>query len=148
MQPLIDGDLSKSCKVCGESKPLSEFHKNKQCSMGVVGTCRTCTGDRISRWYSDNRKRRQEVANEKNRKRKRQLVEHFGDKCLDCGQSFPQCVYQFHHLDPKEKDVNPSYAITQKPSKMWEELSKCVMLCANCHLIRHYGKEAINATTH
>lgn len=145
MQPLIDGKVCRECKV---EKELSQFHPNKQCAKGVVGTCRSCTRERISTWYSNNRARRQEVVNETNRKRKRKIVDHFGDKCLDCNQTFPQYVYQFHHLDPTEKDVNPSYAMTQRPSKMWEELNKCVMLCANCHLIRHHGKEAINATTH
>ena len=133
-QCLID---AKVCRVCKEEKPLSEYHKNKQCLGGVVATCRSCTGDRISQWYKDNRRRRQEAANTKNRERKREIVEHFGDKCLDCQQTYPQYVYQFHHLDPTQKDVNPSEAMTRAPERMWEEFNKCVMLCANCHIIRH-----------
>lgn len=133
---LID---AKVCRICKVEKDLKEFHPNKQCKGGVVGTCRLCTSERIGSWYADNRKRRQESANEKNYNRKREVVNHFGDQCFDCKQTFPQCVYQFHHLDPTQKDVNPSYAITSSPTKMWKELEKCVMLCANCHLIRHHG---------
>lgn len=128
----------KSCKKCGETKPLSAFYPNKQCSQGVTGTCRECTADRRNQWYADNRERRQEVANKANQDRKREAVEAFGDKCFDCGMTYKQCVYQFHHLDPKEKDINPSEAF-KSPRKMWEELRKCVMLCANCHMVRHYG---------
>lgn len=51
-------------------------------------------------------------------------------------------------LDPKQKDMNPSKALTLAKEKAWKELDKCVILCANCHKIRHFGKEAINATTH
>lgn len=137
-QALID---AKECRECKEVKPLPAFHPNKQCKLGVVGTCRSCTRERISKWYSDNRKARQEDANLRNYERKRKIVEHFGNKCADCNTTYPQCVYQFHHLDPKGKDVNPSYAMTKRPSEMWKELAKCVMLCANCHMIRHHGKE-------
>lgn len=116
--------------------------------MGVVGTCRDCTHKRTGKWYKDNRADRQQAANSRNQKRKRDVVDHFGDKCLDCNQTYPQYVYQFHHLDPNEKDVNPSYALTRRPTEMWNELSKCVMLCANCHMIRRFGKEGVDATTH
>lgn len=137
MQPLIDADVQvKTCRKCEEIKPLADFHPNKTCSKGVVGTCRVCTRERISKWYSDNRSERQEAANRRSRDRKREAVIQFFDRCKDCKQSFPDYVYEFHHLDPNEKDVNPSEAFS---SPKWEkELDKCVMLCANCHRIRHH----------
>lgn len=149
MQPLIDAITLKSCAVCKEEKELKDFYPNKQCSLGVTGTCRNCSRERINKWYSDNRKERQKAANSLNQKRKRLIVDHFGDRCLDCGNTYPQCVYQFHHLDPKCKDVNPSYALSKRPSEMWKELDKCVMLCANCHMIRHHytRKEGVNGST-
>ncbi len=149
-KPLVDAYSTKSCRICKEIKTLDNFHPNKTCSLGVVGTCKICSKIRIRGWYSDNRSRRQEYANIRNKKRKKEIVEHFGGKCLDCKQSFPQYVYQFHHLDPTQKDVNPSYAMNSTPSEMWKELDKCVMLCANCHIIRHrtVGKEGVNETTY
>lgn len=133
MKALID---CKSCRVCGESKPLSEFHPNKQCKLGVVGTCRSCTRERINKWYDDNRCKRREEARNRARKRKSEVVTKFGDMCSDCKLSFPQCVYEFHHLDPSMKDINPSVALS---APKWEsEFDKCVMLCANCHRIRHH----------
>lgn len=137
----------KQCTICKEFKPLTDYHPNKSCKYGVVGTCKVCYKIRITKWYSDNRSDRQEKANLRNRSRKQEAVDYFGNQCLDCKQSYPNYVYQFHHLDPTQKDVNPSYAFNS-PTKMWEELSKCVMLCANCHMIRHHGKEAVNETTH
>lgn len=147
MQPLID---AKTCRLCKEPKPLTEYHPNKQCKFGVTGTCKPCSALRVRQWYSDNRSRRQEASNSRNRDRKSKVVAHFGGKCLDCQQSFPQCVYQFHHLDPNVKEKNPSAYMSGRSDKMWNELSKCVMLCANCHLIRHHavGKEGVDATTH
>lgn len=141
---------TKTCRLCKENKPVSEYHPNKQCKQGVVGTCKVCYKIRITKWYSDNRSRRQEVANDRTRSRKALAVKMFGDKCHDCGNTYPQCVYQFHHLDPSKKDVNPSKSLTRGPTRMFDELKKCVMLCANCHMIRHYveGKEPVNETTH
>jgi hypothetical protein len=149
MQALIDAEKpSKKCNICSEVKPISEYYPNKQCKLGVVGTCKVCYKIRISNWYSENRSERQRAANSRNQERKEIAVKHFGGVCHDCNESYPNCVFQFHHLDPAGKDVNPSYAISSSPAKMWEELSKCIMLCANCHLIRHHRKEGVDATTH
>lgn len=138
---------SKVCRVCGIKKHYEHFHPNKTCAGGVVGTCRQCTNKKRQKWYDDNRQRRQGYANEKNRSRKLDAVQKFGDKCHDCGMSYPPYVYEFHHLDPSGKDVNPSKAMTYSVEKMWRELDKCVMVCANCHKIRHWGeKEAQDET--
>lgn len=139
MTPLIDGKI---CRVCNTLKSLSNFNKNKTCSLGVTSTCKDCTSKRVAEWYKSNRKKRQDRMNERNRKRKRLVVEHFGNKCLDCGRTYPQCVYEFHHLNPSEKDWNPSQSLSHSEERMWQELNKCVMLCSNCHKIRHFARES------
>lgn len=64
------------------------------------------------------------------------LVEALGGECSDCGGKFPLEVYDFHHVG--EKDFNPSYAISNRSiESVVEEISKCVLLCANCHRIHH-----------
>lgn len=134
---IVDADITKTCNVCKEVKLLKEFHPHKNCKFGVTGTCRSCNRERINKWYSDNRRHRQNNENRIRRNTKRLAVEYMGGECFDCKGVFPQCVYQFHHLDPTQKDFNPSNKRgfeTMKP-----ELDKCVMLCANCHMVRHYG---------
>lgn len=145
MQPLIDA--VKDCRKCGQTKPLAAFYPNKSCKQGVTGTCRDCSRERINNWYSQTRRKRQDSANSRNRSKKQMAVDYFGGKCMDCGNTYPNCVFQFHHLDPNEKDFNPSYAMAGGEERMWAELKKCVMLCANCHLIRHHGKEERNYAT-
>lgn len=137
IQPLIDIQF-KVCNYCLKEKPLVDFHKNKQCSYGRTGTCKVCLANKRSVWYNSNRARRQEEANNRNRQRKAYIVEHFGGICFDCQQQYPQYVYEFHHLDPTQKDVNPSKALSWREDRMWKELDKCIMLCSNCHKIRHY----------
>jgi hypothetical protein len=136
---VIDG--KKLCNKCDTWKVLSDYHNNKACSGGVTGTCRDCEWVRRKQWYADNRTRRQQLANERNQSRKQELVNRFGNKCFDCNSGFPICVYDFHHLDPSGKDMNPSAAMTLSEQKREKELAKCVMLCANCHRIRHFDRK-------
>jgi len=130
----------KLCNVCFKDKPYKDFHPNKSCTFGVTGTCRECNYLRISQWYKDNRAKRQLSANQRNRDNKAKAVEYLGGSCSDCFGVFPNCVYDFHHVDGT-KEKNPSAALAGSFDKAVEELDKCVLLCANCHRIRHFGGE-------
>lgn len=64
-----------------------------------------------------------------------------GNKCFCCNQSYHQSVYDFHHLDPSQKD----FGLGQKQSTIkWEivkrEIDKCIMVCANCNRLIHSGE--------
>ncbi len=79
---------------------------------------------------------------------RRQLREEYIDSkknvpCRDCGNSFPTICMDFHHVGDKD----PTLVKQRKSMKSWmkrwsikridEELDKCVVLCSNCHRIRH-----------
>jgi predicted RNA-binding Zn-ribbon protein involved in translation (DUF1610 family) len=70
---------------------------------------------------------------------KRRAIEYLGGQCADCGlQTDIVAVYDFHHKDGGEKTAGLSDFLTLKNwQRMQEELDKCVLLCANCHRIRH-----------
>ena len=71
--------------------------------------------------------------------RKLAAIAKMGGCCADCKQTFPPAVYDFHHLDPDEKEYNPSKLFSQKDQdRIDAELAKCVLLCSNCHRLRHY----------
>ena len=67
------------------------------------------------------------------------LVKSFGDKCQVCGNCYPQSVYDFHHLNPAEKEFGVgSQNTTRSKADTAREAKKCIMVCANCHrLIEH-----------
>jgi len=44
----------KRCSKCGEVKPVSEFHKNRQCKYGVHSNCKICVSDWHKTWYVKN----------------------------------------------------------------------------------------------
>jgi len=59
---------------------------------------------------------------------------------MRCGWSGNQAALQFHHKVSKEKD----FTIGNVANKSWDviklEISKCELLCANCHIIHHSSK--------
>ena len=72
--------------------------------------------------------------------RKRKAVQYLGGKCVDCGlQTDFMSVYDFHHKDAETKSDRVAELISHYRS--WEivqaELDKCILLCSNCHRIRH-----------
>ena len=87
-------------------------------------------------------RRCQTCLNKKRRLERRAFINEIKEKvpCLTCGEMDP-IVKQFHHVDPSTKLKRgsrqgvgglASSSITMKALK--EEIAKCVVLCANCHL--------------
>ena len=69
------------------------------------------------------------------------LVKAFGGKCQYCNQEFSEVVFDFHHLNPKEKSFGlASGSTTRAKSAYAEEAKKCCMLCANCHRLVENGE--------
>src|SRR5689334_12090525 len=66
--------------------------------------------------------------------------------CVICGESDSACI-EFHHRDGETKDFNVSDFVAPGygKSRILEEISKCIALCANCHRKVHAGR--IDTTT-
>lgn len=47
-------------------------------------------------------------------------------------------IFDFHHLNPSEKDVDWSKLRLKSDESIKNELNKCVLLCSNCHRKRHH----------
>lgn len=60
--------------------------------------------------------------------------------CSLCGYSKCNSALEFHHLDPKVKDKNISIAVkTCGLERLKKEISKCILVCSNCHKEIHAG---------
>jgi hypothetical protein len=115
---------SKKCSDCKEEKLLTEFYSKGD---RFQSKCKSCHNAYcIQRWI----------------KHKLDAIEYKGGRCFDCRQTFPYPVYEFHHLDPKQKDVAWNKLRLRSKKARQEELDKCVLLCANCHRIRHHEERA------
>ena len=64
------------------------------------------------------------------------LVEYKGGACLDCGFSYPDCVYDFEHRDPFQKSFNIGQKLHRPLEELKLEADKCDLVCSNCHRIR------------
>lgn len=115
------------CKICIEcknNKPLKEFYKRTD-KKNYASKCKKCANE----YYG---KRIKEV--------KLKMISYKGGKCRRCElllKDTHYSVFEFHHRDPKEKDINFAKIKYQKWEVIQKEIDKCDLLCANCHRITH-----------
>jgi integrase len=62
--------------------------------------------------------------------------------CADCGIMHP-AVLQFHHRDGKDGRRGVKHLVRTCRSEriITEEIAKCDILCANCHILRHHAEQ-------
>jgi hypothetical protein len=111
----------KNCVIC--SKKL-EGNQTIYCS-------RSCTMKKAGRWYKQQKDRAIQ--------RKKDLVNKLGGKCSKCDYNKNLAALDFHHLDPSKKEtpMNLSFLLKMNWEKCLKEVSKCILLCANCHREHH-----------
>ena len=77
-----------------------------------------------------------------NRKSKRKYLWDYKIKhpCKICGEDHPVCL-GFHHRDKTKKESDVSSLINRSWKKLKDEISKCDVICDNCHKKLHYNEE-------
>lgn len=61
--------------------------------------------------------------------------------CTDCGVQYPPPAMQFDHVrGEKIKDVSQICASRGAKEMLKVEITKCDVVCANCHAIRTYSR--------
>ena len=95
----------------------------------------------MRRWYQENKAKH--IGYVRNRDGK--IQEWFREykktlACEVCGESHPACL-DFHRRDPGEKRFSVSTR-RDRPSMagLLKEITKCRVLCANCHRKEHWGE--------
>jgi len=112
--------VEKRCIACGETKPYEAFGKRSQRKDGLQGRCRDCVSD-YQRFY---------------RQQKAVAVYDYlcTHPCVDCGESDP-VVLDFDHVRGRKvthvKRLVSSGHISLR--RIFEEIAKCEVRCANCH---------------
>lgn len=67
-----------------------------------------------------------------------QAIEYKGGKCNICSYNRCANAFDFHHIDPLEKDFTISSHMTSW-ERIKKEIDKCVLICSNCHREVHDG---------
>lgn len=65
--------------------------------------------------------------------RKYGLIKKAGGKCVICGYKKNISSLAFHHIRDKVTRLSGTYLITLSLRGAEEELSKCALVCHNCH---------------
>ena len=82
---------------------------------------------RKASWRAYGRRRRRTIA---------ALIATWRLSCARCGHRVAAAL-DLHHHDPGEKEFAFSAAYSRSVAAIRRELSKCEVLCANCHLVEH-----------
>lgn len=75
------------------------------------------------------------------------LVQSCGGRCGICNLVFPTYIFEFHHINPKDKKFSLSGGPTIGKDKIANEAKKCIMVCANCHRLIEYSGTAYSLTS-
>lgn len=129
----------RQCSLCKEHKSLDDFYTYT--TGKPHGQCKVCIREKQQKQRKDNPVLYNKSNQERHTRNKLRAIEYKGSKCFDCGQKYDPCVYDFHHLNPEEKDS--SWSLHRSWNYLKQELDKCILLCANCHRIRHWKQENI-----
>ncbi|MFJ1700352.1 hypothetical protein ACIOHC_35775 [Streptomyces sp. NPDC088252] len=126
----MDGDL-RECRSCHQIFPISTFKGRGNRNPGQRHTmCNRCLYVRYTRPAAD--KKTKEVQDYKVRK-----------GCVDCGYNNHPAALEFDHLPEFVKKFNIMEKVgSYSMKKIWEEIAKCDVVCANCHAVRTNERRA------
>ena len=128
----------KKCPVCHQVKPESEFNKNRARGDGLQCRCRSCDRIRSLRLYHSDPHGAEKACARKKKSviRNRMFVIDYlkSHPCIQCGEK-DILVLEFDHRSQIDKTLNIAQAIYSgwTTAKVQNEISKCDVLCANCH---------------
>jgi hypothetical protein len=145
--------MNKVCNKCGIDQPLTSYSYRNKVTGELRSQCKACCSAHRKHYYTEHT-----AAQIQNVKQytaltlainRTNVINHLNNNpCVDCGCSDVR-VLQFDHIDHTSK----AFSIAAKMDKynwckLYQEISKCVVRCANCHLIRTgkqfgYWREAV-----
>lgn len=116
------------CKKCGINKKISLFLSNYSHRF----ICKECHKNRTNNWRNDNPGLAVQIKR-RGFNKSADLIKSLKEKdqCGKCGGVFPYYVLDFHHIHSKDVAVSKLYEKSQ--DRIRNEVSKCILICANCH---------------
>lgn len=73
-------------------------------------------------------------------RRKVEAILYKGGKCAVCGITYNGCngsIFDFHHINPKEKEFTWDKLKLRNIEDIKKELDKEICVCSNCHRLIH-----------
>jgi len=133
----------KRCGMCQQLKPESEFSRKGK---NLQSKCKECHREYHRCYYKKN-KARFIAKNRRNKNRQRRrlrliLWEAKQRPCQDCGGVFHPWVMEFDHRESSLKLDAVANLVSHgcTDERLRNEISKCDVVCANCHRMRTYHR--------
>ena len=136
--------MKKICVRCKEEKELDCFRNSKAHEGGKFHTCKDCMNGYYKTKYANNK----QIFLDRNHERRNKWRDIFFDlksksKCCECGETH-MATLDFHHKDQETKDFTLGRIWSKYPNEaniqlLKEEISKCIVLCSNCHRKLHWN---------
>lgn len=129
---------TKFCSKCNEPKPIESFYFANKLKGIRKSYCKDCGLIYTRRYYKNNSelvKQRVAVFKAKyNAESLENLVSYLKlHPCVDCGET-DILVLQFDHIEEKKFSISRMLGDCFKWEKVLEEIAKCQVRCANCHV--------------
>lgn len=123
---------TKICSKCGVEKPLEDFAYRDKTKGTRRAECKECISNRQKVKYHQQKQALNELKKQKT--------------CVKCGES-RFYLLDFHHIEPTTK-VNTVARLSahSSPKAVYDEIEKCICLCANCHREFHWFQKENNIT--
>ena len=132
------------CRKCLLEKSLSEFYRRKsgERASKYYSKCKLCMKVRGRDYYHKNHDRQLALALLRRKKSyhlKRAVINKLKEKpCADCKRSYPYYAMDFDHNTKQDKLGDIAHMLSFSIETIKKEISKCDLVCANCHRIRTF----------
>lgn len=122
----------KQCPTCQQFYPETNFHQSNR-RAGWLAADGSYKQSRCKGCQVNDRRKARATRTAKLGRLKLQTG------CVDCGYRAFAGALDFHHINPKEKTLAISAANSSSWAATLRETRKCIVLCANCHRVRHHA---------
>ena len=135
----------KTCARCKEQKPLDQF--SRKTGTQLQSYCKSCNKEHNRDHYLNNKEM---YALKRDKWKKEYKIEAYTflretakNGCVKCGEKDYACLH-FHHINRETKVASICKMISNSRSLVTikEEVTKCDVLCANCHLKLHAKEQS------
>lgn len=134
----------KMCSECKQVKDAFDFAFRNKIKGILQSSCKSCKNSYSSDHYKSNLNYYKNKAYHSNKRLKKKLHSIIDElknvPCMDCQKIYPPYVMDFDHLRDKCFDIGSAISTQKSLSLILEEITKCEVVCANCHRDRTYKR--------
>jgi len=144
----------KTCKQCEKKLSVENYPDYDTFKKNLPSRCKDCISENNRRYYEANRHRQksksyqyqQKLKQNKERMHDYLILKYESIPCMDCDTIFPWCAMDWDHRPGEVKEFTISSegwakATPERIAKFEHEITKCDLVCANCHRIRTWKRK-------